>query len=83
MPTGRHPQRSALECHCVFKADAIPPAYVRIPIISQVNGYSHLWAIAIFRSWRILFFYGVWATGVCLIHHYVWNVALQSTLLTV
>ncbi|KAL4080124.1 Bestrophin, RFP-TM, chloride channel-domain-containing protein [Scleroderma yunnanense] len=42
-----------------------------------------LLAITIFRSWRILFFYGVWATGVCLINNYVWSVALQSTLLTV
>lgn len=50
----------------------------------RVFSFVHdLWAITILRSWRILFFYGVWATGVCLIHRYVWNVALQSTLLTV
>lgn len=52
--------------------------------VARVSSFFHqLWAIAIFRSWRILSFYGAWATGVCFIHHCVWNVSLQPTLLTV
>ncbi|KAI6135868.1 UPF0187-domain-containing protein [Pisolithus croceorrhizus] len=43
----------------------------------------HLWAIAIFRSWRILIFYTLWATAVCIVNYHVHRVALQPTLLTV
>ncbi|KAH7890269.1 Bestrophin, RFP-TM, chloride channel-domain-containing protein [Phlebopus sp. FC_14] len=44
---------------------------------------EHLLSIAIFRSWRLLTFFGVWSTAVCLISHNVHDLALQPTLLTV
>ncbi|KAG6332267.1 hypothetical protein ID866_6824 [Astraeus odoratus] len=44
---------------------------------------DQLWSIAIFRSWRILFFFAIWSTAVCLINHFAYPLALKSTLLTV
>ncbi|KAI6044590.1 UPF0187-domain-containing protein [Pisolithus marmoratus] len=43
----------------------------------------HLWTIAIFRSWRILIFFGLWSTAVCTVDYHVYSLALQPTLLTV
>lgn len=40
-------------------------------------------ATALFRCWHILLFFALWSATVCLISHYVHNLAINSALLTV
>ncbi|KZT64724.1 UPF0187-domain-containing protein [Daedalea quercina L-15889] len=40
-------------------------------------------ATAVIRCWPLLVFFTGWATAICLISHYVHNIGIQSTLLTV
>ncbi|KAI6157318.1 UPF0187-domain-containing protein [Pisolithus tinctorius] len=56
---------------------------VRTRVARAYYFLHHLWAIAIFRSWRILFFFALWATAVCIVNYHVHSLALQPTLLTV
>ncbi|KAF9233565.1 Bestrophin, RFP-TM, chloride channel-domain-containing protein [Melanogaster broomeanus] len=44
---------------------------------------ASLFKVAIFRSWRVLTFFGLWAATVCSIHEKVHSLAIQPTLLTV
>ncbi|KAF9218873.1 UPF0187-domain-containing protein [Gyrodon lividus] len=53
-------------------------------LLSPISSFLHrLLEVAIFRSWRILAFFGVWAAAVCLINEKVYSLAIQPTLLTV
>ncbi|KIJ15808.1 hypothetical protein PAXINDRAFT_99189 [Paxillus involutus ATCC 200175] len=53
-------------------------------LLSSITCFlQSLLEVAIFRSWRILSFFGAWAAAVCLINDKVHSLALQPTLLTV
>ncbi|KAH9950712.1 UPF0187-domain-containing protein [Amylocystis lapponica] len=49
-------------------------------IIAFANALS---ATAIVKCWPILLFFTAWATAICCINHWVHNIGIQSTLLTV
>ncbi|KAI6157320.1 UPF0187-domain-containing protein [Pisolithus tinctorius] len=51
--------------------------------MSVYSFLHHLWTTAIFRSWRVLIFFALWATAVCIVNYHVHSLALQPTLLTV
>lgn len=58
---------------------------------SDALGPSNTWslfgnallAIALFRCWHILIFFGAWSTAICVINYNGHNLALQPTLITV
>ncbi|KAI6016769.1 UPF0187-domain-containing protein [Pisolithus marmoratus] len=56
---------------------------VRDQATNAFSSLYHLWTTAIFRSWRILIFFGLWSTAVCTVDYHVHSLALQPTLLTV
>ena len=58
--------------------DPFGPRKKLIPSLAEA-----LLATALFRCWHILIFFAGWSTAICVISSKVYNLGIQSTLLTV